>query len=136
MLRNGPMVRPYCCQTGVHLGLIQNWDCAGGKPGGQTGLTWRRVEESLGGRGELVSIRYQRCPTVVFDGDWALQSPKVQNPRGTYVQIFLAITSLGFYTCLFLERNQQLLINLHQYYYTFCTNFFTIKVSWAMSASQ
>ena len=30
MLRNGPMVRPYCCQTGVHLGLIQNWDCTGG----------------------------------------------------------------------------------------------------------
>ena len=26
-------------QTGVHLGLIQNWDCTGGKPGGKTGLT-------------------------------------------------------------------------------------------------
>ena len=101
MLRNGPMVRPYCCQTGVHLGLIQIWDCTGGKPGGQTGLTWRRVEGSLEGRGELVSIRYHRHPTVVFDGDWALQSPKVQNPRGTYVQIFLGITSLGFHTCLF-----------------------------------
>ena len=52
---------------------------------------------------------------MVFDGDWALQSPKVQNPRGTYVQIFLGITSLGFHTCLFSTAESVQLCYTNQY---------------------